>query len=1094
MKLTTVLLTVAFLSLSAKGMSQTVNFSGTAVPLEKVMTAVEQQTGYAFVYTENVVKGVLPVTIQAHNLPLEQFLQALFKDSPLKYTINNKTIFLSRKVLPSNSAPTLSQDTSIIIRGHVLDSKGNPLPGANVALKGTPFHFSTDADGLFVFSHVPHATVYTLEVTYLGFERYITSISVKDNHLNLTVSMKPSSSVLEETVVKGYYTTTNRLNTGSVSTVKAATIERQPVNDAMLALEGVVPGLYIQQSSGMPGSPVNVQIRGASSIKARSNPLYIIDGIPFDSNPVDQQNFGGGSQAGGTPNGGSDPLTMINPQDIESINILKDADATAIYGSRGANGVILITTKKGKTGKTHLNVNGFTGAGKVTRLLPLLNTQEYVDIRRKAFANDNIIPTADNAPDLLLWSQTDNVNYEKMLIGGTSQLSEVNAAISGGDKLTTFLLGGTYHHETMVTPSDSRYQRANVNMKVDHTSADGRFKVNMSAIYSTDNNLIYGPDLTNVSTTYPNNYPMYDDHGQLYWGGGFSNPMALLKQSFKTNTESMLLNASLSYNILQNLQVKVNVGENKIELDQKILYPGSTYNPVYQNTGTGYYSSNSTKNYLVEPQINYHTTLGAGKLDAIVGGSWQQSKYNQPYFVIAADFPTEALMDSYGAAGTIYVNTSTTAEYKYASVLSRLSYTWKDKYVLNGTFRRDGSSRFGPNKRFGNFGSLGAAWIFSDESFLQHQNWLSYGKLRASYGTVGNDQIPNYAYLSTYSISPVTYGPTSSFVPTGVANPDFSWERSNKLEAAMDLGFLHNQLQFTGAWYRNRTGNMLANYTLSPQSGFSSYTANLNALVQSQGVEIEVKGAPIDHKNFSWNLSFNISAYKNKLLSFPGLANSSYANTYVIGQSLNMIGLYHLTGFKDGQATVEDVNKDGVITPGLFANGQGDYIVAGSRDPKYYGGISNSIRFKQFQLDMLFNFVKQQNYAVTAFPGLLSNQYRDVLNSPFTPASQASSPSYNSYINYFLSSDGKLTDASFIRLKNISLSYTLPDQWRKMLRMASCRVYLRGQNLITFTKYRGFDPETNITPGVSNNPYVSPLSTPTLPTLKMVIAGIQFSY
>jgi len=1089
MKLTTLFLIIAIMQVSAAGFAQKLTLKKRQSTITNIFKEIRKQTGYNVIWEPDKLNGDAKVDANFNDSDLSDVLDKCLNGTDLGYEIEDKTIVIKQKIITEATASAAIPQ----ITGTVTSEKGEPLIGATVFIRKLNKSVVTDTHGSFILTDIPNGK-YQLEVSFIGYEPYIKETKIQNQNIQLTIAMKLISKVLDETVVKGYYNTTKRLNTGDVTTVKADAIERQPIDNPMLALEGLVPGLFVQQSSGLPGAPVSVQIRGATSIQAGSLPLYIIDGVPFNGEPVNNQ-IPNGSGTGQQPNGGSDPMNLINPQDIESIDVLKDADATSIYGSRGANGVILITTKKGKAGKARLNINGYTGIGNVSRMLPLLNTSQYLTIRRQAFAADGITPTEENAPDLTLWSQTDNTNYEKMLIGGTAHQTDINTSISGGDKLTTFLLSGTFHHETTVQPGDSHDEHGALNMKVDHTSADGKLKVDMSTIYSKENNTIYGTDYTNLSTMLPPNYPLYLNGG-LYYGGGFSNPYATLNQSFLAVTDNLIINAAISYSILPNLQVKVNGGGNRIELNQKLLFPDDSFNPAYNAQSIGEYFDDITTTYNLEPQIDYNMMIGKGKLTALVGGTWQETQYNEPYSVAATNFPSDALLSNYGSAGTFYRQTSTSSTYKYVSLFSRLNYAWDNKYILNATLTRDGSSNFGPDRRFGNFGAVGAAWIFSDETFLKDQKWLSFGKLRGSYGTEGNDQIggANYNYLSTYGQALEPYGTSPTLIANGIANPDYSWERSTKIEAALELGFFSNKLLVNGTWYRNRTNDLLANYPLSPQSGFTYETANLNALVQNQGVELEIKATPIEKKDFRWTTSFNISANKNKLLSFPGLQQSDYADEYVIGQPLDLIPLYHFTGFKNGVATVEDANHDGQISPGITTNGQGDYSALETRDPKFFGGFSNSIRYQQFQLDFLFNFEKRKNFDITSFPGLLQNQYKDVLSSQFTPSTQASSASYNSYVNYYLSSDATFTDASFIRLKNVSLSYTFPDGWRKALGMANCNVYIRSQNLLTITKYKGFDPETNIAQGVPNNPYASPLSTPSLPSYRTFIAGIQFSY
>lgn len=1061
----------------------------TQVAMRTVFEAIERQADVVIMYEQTPAWKKEKISISVKDKTVGEVLNQLLKNTAFTWSIRENVIRIQKGLPPPPPAHLyLQQSPPSVLAGRITDTTGKPLGGAALRIRRSGNALTVQADGNFVVNALPGDI---LEISYVGYtarEIAVTQAMLSSNTF-LVIELKPTENMLKDVIVnKGYYTTTKRLNTGNVATVRAADIENQPVMNSLQALQGQVSGLFIQQTSGLPGAPVKVQLRGTNSITAGTLPLYIIDGVPFNGESVDKQ-MRGGFVANVQPNGGSDPLNLLNPQDIERIEVLKDADATAIYGSRGANGVVLITTRRGKPGKTALALNAYTGMGRLSRYLPTLNTQEYLNLRRKAFANDGITPTADNAPDLVEWSATDNTNYQKYLMGNTSHLTEVTASLSGGNNQTSFLLGSTFRHEGTVVPGNSRYRRGSVNMKVNHTSPDGRLKADLSTNFARDDNSILGRDFTSLAISMPNNYPLYTQSGSLYWGGGISNPLALLKERFQANTENLLMNGVLSYNILSNLQLKASVGYNTIQLDQKTMYPKASDNPANNPQASGFYTGNLTRRYLAEPLVDYNIRIGDGKLSATAGGTWQYTQFNQPYFVYAANFPSDDLIENYGAAGIIYVNKTYYQEYKYVSVFGRVNYAWKSRYIINSTFRRDGSSRFAPARRFANFGSAGAAWIFSDEAFVKPLAWLSSGKLRASYGTVGNDQISNYGYLNVYTPIPFTYGNNPSYYPLWLADPNYSWERSKKLEAALELGFFSNKLNVTAAWFRNRIGNLLTDYPLSAQTGFNSYIANMNALIQNQGVELDIKASPVENKVLSWNLSFNLSASRNKVLSFPNLLQSSYANTYAVGQPLNLMAGYHFTGFKNGVATVADVNNDGVISPGLAANGQGDYIVAGSKDPKFYGGFSSTLRYRQWQLDLLCNFVKQENYAITSFPGLLTNQYNNVLSSGFTPGTLSSSASYGSYSNYYVNSDAVITDASFIRLKNLSLSYTLPDKWRQAVKMSSCRIYLRAQNLFTITRFMGLDPELPFPsqPGSTAN-------VPSMPTLRMLTAGFQCAF
>ena len=1057
---------IVLTQISAKGYTQ-ITIHKKNASLEKVVQAIESQSKYVFLFDEKELP-VSIISVNLKNATIEEVLDACLKDLPVSYKIVDRNILLKPKELTLfdrlKKAFTLPLD--LIVK--ITDGNGNPLPGATVKVINTNRTVLSDARGMFQLHKVDENA--TIEVSFMGYE----TMRVKVTSNLHTIQLKEVMAKLDEVVInKGYYTTTQKLNTGSVVQVTAADIEKQPLTNPIQAIQGMVPGMYIQQSSGVAGSATTIRIRGRNSINSGLIPLYVIDGVPFNGVRIDNQTSDGAIM-GGQTNGATDPLNNINPADIESITILKDADATAIYGSRGSNGVVLITTKTGK-GKAGLTLNYSRGIGEVTNQRNLLSSADYLALRNKAFANDNRVTAIANAPDLLVWSQTAKTDYQEMLVGNTAQFTDASASVAMGTEKSSILLSGTYHDEGSVIYTGGHYKRGGINMRATHSSDDNRFKIDFGANLTISENNMASADLTSTSLIIPSNFPLYDPAGKLYWITNFSNPLASTRASFTTTGNNTVLSANLSYLIMKGLTARARLGYNKVEQTQASLSPTSSMNPLYASASAGLYSGNDGKNYIAEPQLDYSVKLGKGTLNATVGGAWQQSLNSLPYFVYASGFASDKLMENYTNAGTFSVVKSASSEYKYISGYSLLNYNISDKYVINAAFRRDGSSRFGPARKYGNFGSVGAAWIFSEESFMKNLGVLSFGKIRSSYGVTGNDQITNYTYLDTYTSTYASYGGLPGFYPTRIANPTFSWETNRKMEVAAELGFFNDRLMFTGAYYQNRSNNMIvANTPVPSQTGFSSYASNLDAPVQNNGTEFEIKVVPVKTKDITWNVSFNISQSKNRLMDLPSSLYTVYGNTYQIGESLNSYVVYHFTGFVDGVAQFEDKNKDGSITAGLVNDG----YIAGSRDPKFYGGLSSGLRYKNFQFDLLFNFVKQKGLMQTSFPGLLGSQTDDLLNSPFKASSLTSSAAYASYTRYLLS-DAMITDASFIRLRNLSVSYSLPARWTDVIKVKQARIFLRGQNLFTITKYKGVDPETQ---GV------------VLPPLKMLTAGIQCSF
>ncbi|QIH35958.1 SusC/RagA family TonB-linked outer membrane protein [Sphingobacterium sp. DR205] len=1088
MRLIAILLLVTFMQVSASTFAQKVTLRENNRSLILVLKQLKAKTGYNLLYTERHLKLARPVSIQVKNAELLQVLEQLFEGQALTYELDKKTIVIREKPnSPAQSVTTNMEeslmDKQIPVHGRIIDSLDKPLQGASIRLMPGSKSASSNGSGSFTINDVKPGN-YTLEISYVGFEVVRKKIKVDAvNSLDIgNVILTPLNSPLDEVQVIAYGTTSRRLSTGSVSKVQAAVIERQPVSNVLQSLQGRVPGLYISQSNGIAGSGINVSIRGRNSINAGNSPLYIVDGVPFSNTTVSSQ-AEGVVLSDGAAGSNFSPFNTINPDDIESVEVLKDADATSIYGARGANGVILITTKKGKAGRSNFDVNFSQGFGNVVGTADVLGTKEYLDLRKQAFVNDGLDKTDADSPDLLLWDQNAYTDWQKLLIGNNSQITNLVTSFSGGNEDTRFKLSGSFRRETTVYQDDKSYKRGGLYATLDHTSPNKKLNVGFSMIYTKDSNTLPTLDMTNLYNM-PPNYPLYTPSGQLYFGGGFTNPLAFLLTTDYNDTENAILNTTVKYNIANGLDLKLSAGYNKISLDMENNRPSTSQDPSTAADINSTFSLATTTAYIVEPQLDYRRLIGRGKFMATIGGTWQQSQFNQPYTLFVTGYSSDALIRN-PAAGNISYKLSYFSEYKYLSAFGRLSYNWDDKYLFNATFRRDGSSKFGANNRFGNFGSVGAGWIFSKEHVVAELfDFLSHGKLRGSYGSVGNDQIAsNYAYKDTYRNSAYSYGGMSGLVVNGIANPDYQWEVTKKLEFALELGFMKDRVLLTTAVYKNKSDNMLVNYALSPQTGFTSYTANLPAVVENRGLEIELNTRNVNSKTFQWSTDFNISFLRNKLARYDGIKSSAYANTYVVGQPLDLISLYQFSGIVDGVPVVKDLNGDGSISSGFFENGNGDHAIAGQSSPKFFGGLNNSLTFKRFQLDLFFQFVKQKGYMLgygeyDYFPGSLNNIPTYIASQGIKPTTTTGSEVANGY-EYYVDSDAMITDASFIRLKNLSLTYNLPEKIAGKMKMNYCKVFLRGQNLLTFTKYKGIDPETqgNV-----------------LPPLRMLTAGLQFNF
>ena len=1068
----------------------TVTFSNSS--FEQVVKQLEKQSKIKFVYNETLISKPNKLTHSFKNQSLQEILTVILDEYDVSYEmIDNKYIILkSLEPKPAlertvQVAKTFSQD-GFVQTGLVLDEIGRPLPGVSIRLNNASNVAVTDTKGRYQIGIPRDATL--LIFTYIGYKN--TERKAIRNQ-DLVLNLEPDPGRLDEVNVIGYGTSTRRTSTGSSNGITGDDLLKTPASNPAAALQGRVPGVYITQGNGLPGSPMTFTIRGTNSLAGRNNPLFIVDGVPFLSEAINAQ----AGIALDAANGSTSPLNSLNPADIESISVLKDADATAIYGSRGANGVVLITTKKGKAGKTQVEGMVKQGFSEVSHFVKTLNTQEYLAIRRKGYENTGIDPVTDDAYDLTKWDQNAQTDFQKLLIGNTARMTDANIALSGGDERTNFRFSGTYLRQGNVFTKDQGYQRSSFNLNVGHRSLDQKFEVSFSAIYSSEKNNVSVLDLTSAAYNLPPNYPLYNEDGSLYWSGvpfGVpTNPLGQLNQVQNNLSSTLVSNMMLSYNIIQGLTFKTSLGFSRADMEQSRWYPMSSMDPgVSWNESRSIFANNNSTNYIIEPQLNYTRKISRGSLTALLGGTWQSQNSKQPYYTLASGFPSDAFLEDLASAQNVSTS-SGSSQYKYISFFGRVNYNWESKYILNLNFRRDGSSRFGLNSRYGNFGSAGAAWAFSEEKFAKTLSFLSFGKLRASYGIIGSDQIGDYQYLDSYASVPYNYNGVSGLVPTRIANESYRWEQTKKMDIGIDLGFFKDKLSLSAAYYRNISGNQLVAYPLSIQAGFNSYQANLPAEVENKGWEFTLSSQNVKNTNFRWSSDFNFSINTNKLLSFPDIEKTSYFTQYVVGRPLNSNYVFQYTGFdpQTGLPTVADLNGNGSINYGFADTGRGDRYFAGGTQPKFYGGLSNTLTYKNITLDFLFQFVKQKGRTILSQsfypPGFMYNAAAqpilEYVNAGLPGQPQITSTyddAYDAYSDY-TSSDALFTDASFIRLKNVNLAYDFSGNWLKKMKLRKLRVQLQAQNLFTITNYLGFDPESQ---GVN------------LPPLRTIVGALQFTF
>ena len=1081
MKFTAFLILAACLHVSATGHSQKVTLHEKNASLEKLFRSIHKQTGFQFVYNDETMKDAKPVSINVSNTPLEEVLTICFQNQPLEYTMQNNAIVIKQKrqqVLLSMTPdrPVTPSPPTFDIKGRILNERSEPVL-ATVTVRGTNHAVSTNSNGEFEIKGVDENTI--LIITGISIEtKEVKIIDDKD----LTIVIKTVVQTLDEMVIRGYYNTTKRLNTGSVGKVTSDIISRQPVSNPIATLQGRVPGLIVTQSNGLPGGAFSIRIRGQNSIFQGTTPLYLIDGVPFGQNRI-TSNL---SQIG------QSPFSSINPSDIESIEVLKDADATAIYGSQGANGVILITTKKGSPGKTKISISYQRGFGEITRTTRSLNLQEYLQMRREAFKNDGITPTVTNAPDLLVWDTTKSTNWEDLLIGGTAINQDIQASLSGGDVYTQFRFSANYNTQTTVYPGDDLpTNRGSVHLSLTHKSRNNKFKALFQNSYSSDIRRLPISDLTNAIFLPPNAPDFYDSSGKLSWTNwiGIDNPMAPLLTKYKSETNNLLTNAVLSYELFKGLNIKSMFGYSIREVNEENQIPIKSRRPSPTATGQASIQSTTFKKWIIEPQLSYGSKISKGKFEILTGLSFKkEEQYGNS--IAGTNYTNDDFLGNIAAAGQVAV-TSNYSQFKYSAAYGNLNFNWANKYIINGSFRRDGSSRFGPAERFANFFAVGGAWIFSEESIIKkHLSFMSFGKLRFSFGETGNDNISDYAFLDAWSVPSSTFPPyqgTVGLLPTSLFNSYLQWERTKKSDLALELGFFKDRIMLNINYYTNKSDNQIIGYVIPSQTGFSSITANRDASIRNSGLELELSTVNIKGKKFEWTTNFNFTKATNELLRYPGLERSNNRFSYKIGEPLTVFFGYNFLGInpENGIYRFQDLDSNGSLS-------STDLLPVGNLAPEFYGGIDNSIKFNNWQLDIFFQYVNQPGRTylggMPTIPGNLGNQPEYVLGrwqkpgdiSEIQKFTTATAGVISTAYRNLRSSSALIQNASFIRLKNLSLSYSMPSHFLSKAKLGSMRIYFSGQNLWTITKYNGADPETQ--------------SFTALPPLKVFAAGIQLTF
>jgi TonB-linked SusC/RagA family outer membrane protein len=1088
MKISALLIPILFFA-SLSSYSQITLNKRNATLLE-IFNEITAQSKLSLLYDKEQLIRTNRISINVVNASVKTTLDICVAQQPFQYTIGDNSVMIEfdqSKLLP-DSPP------KIVLTGRIVDNSGNAIPGANVSIKDeSGGGVTANSNGEFQLNDIPPNT--TLEFSHIGYDSRIVKLN---NQKEIFITLSRQIKSLEEFVTNGYTSTIRKYEVGSIKKIVFDELPQQVGNNLFAAMQGRIPGMIVTQQSGLPGSPYRVQLRGQRSIGVTPSgqlpnnaPLFVVDGVPFLSSSESI------AQRGGILT--NNPFTTINPEDIESIEVLKDANATAIYGSLGANGVVLITTKKAKAGAASFNANIYSGLSSITRSPDFLNTDEYLAMRREAFKNDGEVPDQMNAYDILKWNNNRYNNWKDLLIGGTAHINNVHLRFSAGTQFTQFIVSGGFNKETTVFPSNNGKAMTSTSVTFSHNSPNKKLDFNLSGSYGYDRNKMIATDPTQDINLPPNAPNPLKDDGKLNFGAPdeypFSNnPFAIFQQPYNVTTERITTAIRIAYKILPTLSLRISSGYNLISCDEVFKLPIASQDPLTNPTGSANFGNSKSRNWILEPQLEYRDSLGKGDFKVLIGSSLR-NRIGIADLLQGTNYTNDAALNSINNAGNITAF-SDYNQYKVISGYALINYNFYDKYILEITGRRDGSSRFGPNRMFGTFGSIGTGWIFSNEKIINDLYPIfSFGKLRFDYGSSGNDQIGDYQFLDAWINNPRFPYQNQTIIPSRLADKNYRWEIQKSLDLGMDLGFFKNRLMIYATFNQSRVSNQLIAMNLPVQTGFNKVIRNFPAVTQNRNLELEITSNNIKQRDWKWNTAFNTSFLRNKLVKFPGLYTTEYGtNRFVIGKPLNIVWGYRTGGLdkNTGVYNILDQNGKPIDLSTTFPSNS-DLVILGTIDPKFFGGIENTIEWKGLKFQFLFQFVKQKSfhpiYRDDRSPGFIINQPRSVLDRWVSPGDDARYPKYTqsggslAYVSWYsgTSSDLSLTDGSFIRLKTISLEYNLAPQWLKKLSLKKCSLYLQGQNILTLTKYPGNDPET------WQSFFV-------LPPLKTFAAGIQLSF
>ncbi len=1063
------LFTTFFLLLSIVTIhAQKITMNAEIMTLRTALELIEKQSGKHIAYNEGVLDVSIMVKTPKTTLSLESALNDILAQADATYVIEKDLIIIKK------AEPLLTYS------GQVFDDKGYILPGVYVYMENSTTGTITDENGEF---HITSSKGTSLKFTCLGFK----DVTLKlDSKTALHITLEADNTFLDDAVVIGYGTIKRKDLTTAVSVVSTKDLDTRPIISAGTALQGKAAGVQVIQPSGMPGSSISIRVRGATSVQASNEPLYVVDGIPTDD------------------------ISNIAADDIASLQVLKDASSSAIYGARAANGVVLITTKRGDSGKVELKFNSFLGFSKLGHKIEALNTEEYKELMKELAAKTVTVPTI---PD----DENRYTDWTDELFGtGVNQNYQLSIS-NGNDKLRYYVSAGHTSEKGIV--NKAYFQRTNFRANVDSDMfrwLSANFSVGYShnkgrSVYENRSSLRAGSILSAINTPpfmqiwSPTDPTIYDEDA---YGSRILNPMAANAADMTYQNDRLQGALSLNFKPFEGFNYKVTYSMDLNDSrDDYYLDPHSTSDG---RSTKGRVSESLSKNseWLLENIVTYNHQFAEKHNISLLGGSSLQRAQWHGNSIAGYDLP-ESYLDIHNIAVANQLDEDATgggaSAWALASFLGRANYNFDDRYLISANIRFDGSSKFAPNHRWGCFPSVSGAWRISNESFMaESRNVIDDLKLRAGYGLTGNQGgIGNYSYLAMMSgrkVPPTAENsyPGLAITPNSASNPELTWEKTTQYNIGLDLSLFNSRIMFTTDWYYKKTDDLLLTISLPDNVNLPGGITRNDGQMENKGAEFVLSTKNLTG-DFKWNTDFNLSFNKNKLLKLGLNKVYHYAEMYTTGESAIILKeglpLGSFYGYKSlgvnadtGDIEYEDISKNGSIGPE-------DRTVIGCAQPKFIYGLTNDFSWKGLTLSIFF----QGSYGNQIFnasridtEGMIDfkNQSKSTLKRWKRPGMITDMPRSGNVENIHNSSRF-VEDGSYLRLKTLTLSYNLPASLIQKTILSGLQIFVTGQNLLTFTKYSGYDPEVN---AYGANAVALGVDYGTYPQSKTIIAGINISF